>query len=291
MLRIVRIVRVLRTGQDWAVITCLKAMIHGLAHSTHSFGAALVLLGGAMYIFALVFMTGTLQYIKTLQPADMEIQSIKDEVTLMSTYFGNISNTLWSLNLALAAGEDWNVMAESLMPAGVAYKVSFLAYILLILLGLMNILNGIFVSAAMQSSAMDKQLMIERMMRSRDVIAAEMVRLFVEADADGSGTISWEEFRTFMEDEKMQAYMLALEIDMSSAHKVFHLLDKDGSGELSIDDFVNGCIKLRGSAKMVDIATLEANTKKMLKQILHGIADLYKLHMMTSCNSDYDLEI
>merc|ERR1711971_178650 len=91
--------------------------------------------------------------------------------------------------------------------------------------------------------------------------------LFMEADTDRSGTLSWDEFLEFVGDEKIMAYFMALDLDMSSAGKIFHLLDKEKIGELELETFVDGCIKLRGSAKMVDIATVQAQNTKLMEVV------------------------
>merc|ERR1711976_331555 len=89
------------------------------------------------------------------------------------------------------------------------------------------------------------------------------VALFAEADVDKSGTVTWEEFQGYFRDEKIKAYFMALELDMTSAHKIFDLLDHDQSGELELVEFVEGCIQLRGNAKMVDISILQEGAKEL----------------------------
>mmetsp|Transcript_9489 Transcript_9489/g.15361 ORF Transcript_9489/g.15361 Transcript_9489/m.15361 type:complete len:93 (-) Transcript_9489:26-304(-) len=55
-------------------------------------------------------------------------------------------------------------------------------------------------------------------------------------------------------------------LDMSSIEKIFDLLDQEKTGELSVHDFVEGCIRLRGAAKMIDISVMQADYAAMLDQ-------------------------
>merc|ERR1719174_1613416 len=110
---------------------------------------------------------------------------------------------------------------------------------------------------------MNRELAIDSIMCKRETMIEDMVNLFLEADVDQSGTVSWEEFQTYLQDEKIKAYFMALELDMTSVVKIFDLLDNDATGELELVEFVEGCIKLRGNAKMVDFAALQLDQSKM----------------------------
>merc|ERR1719335_349068 len=55
------------------------------------------------------------------------------------------------------------------------------------------------------------------------------------------------------------------------AEQLFVLLDPHKSGEVSIDDFVKGCVRMKGGAKSVDIQTLLFQNKAMMD-------DLKKMH-------------
>ena len=54
---------------------------------------------------------------------------------------------------------------------------------------------------------------------------------------------------------------MSLELDMSSVVKIFDLLDVDKTRELELVAFVEGCIKLRGGAKVVDLSILHQDSR------------------------------
>lgn len=121
----------------------------------------------------------------------------------------------------------------------------------------MNVLNGIFVNAAVQSSRLNRELATDNQMRERTKLVQQIAHLFFEADRDNSGNLSWDEFLDFMDDEEVQAYFLALDLDMSSLDKIFVLLDKDDTGNIDLMEFLDGCLRLKGVAKTVDIVMLK----------------------------------
>ena len=47
------------------------------------------------------------------------------------------------------------------------------------------------------------------------------------------------------------------------ARGLFNLLDADDSGSISVKEFIQGCLRLRGQAKSIDVATLIYMTKRM----------------------------
>merc|ERR1712151_1276283 len=81
-------------------------------------------------------------------------------------------------------------------------------------------------------------------------------QLFERVDADGSGCVDWEEFKECLETEEMRLYFEAFDLDIDEAEELFRLLDVDESGGVEFEEFVNGCFRLRGPAKAIDLAAL-----------------------------------
>merc|ERR1712232_1386220 len=165
-----------------------------------------------------------------------------------------------------------NETAVPIAVTGYLYKYFFLFYILFVTIGLLNILTGIFVHVAMQSSVMNREITIDEALSNRDNMVKEVTELFLEADADGSGVLSWREFEEFIQDEKIKAFFMTLELDISSCSKIFHLLDVSGDGTLSAHEFVEGCIEMRGMARKVDITLLQRENAALSKP-LDAISD------------------
>merc|ERR1719215_854331 len=79
---------------------------------------------------------------------------------------------------------------------------------------------------------------------------------FLAADIDKSGTLSWDEFRTYLQDRKVKAYFQSMDLDVSQAHVLFELLDSDGSDQVELQEFLDGCMRLKGNAKSIDLNKL-----------------------------------
>lgn len=84
-----------------------------------------------------------------------------------------------------------------------------------------------------------------------------------ESDVDGSGTVSEQEFEQYSQDRRVQAYFSALDLDVTDAKELFKLLDVDASGGVSVNEFVQACMRLRGSAKSMDLQFLMYESKRL----------------------------
>ena len=74
-----------------------------------------------------------------------------------------------------------------------------------------------------------------------------MVKAFAEADADASGHLSAEEFKEVFSRSGMKRKLNRLGVEQAELDHLFVSIDEDGSGEVSVDEVIEGFIKLRNS--------------------------------------------
>ena len=85
----------------------------------------------------------------------------------------------------------------------------------------------------------------------------DMVRsMFVSIDKADEGKISWETFFHSLHEPNMLAFLSRLELDVLDVAQFFEILSDDGQCLVDMDTFVMGCIKMRGSAKSMDLLGL-----------------------------------
>merc|ERR1719343_177280 len=94
-----------------------------------------------------------------------------------------------------------------------------------------------------------------------------MQQVFNELDTNSSGSLTLDEFEKHIEDDKIMAYLRTLEIDVSQVKTLFTLLDVDNTGEVDIDEFVGGCLRLRGGATSMDLAVLKYQVEWILRNV------------------------
>eukprot|EP00928_Gymnodinium_smaydae_P086320 TRINITY_DN7035_c0_g1_i1.p1 TRINITY_DN7035_c0_g1~~TRINITY_DN7035_c0_g1_i1.p1 ORF type:complete len:744 (+),score=149.19 TRINITY_DN7035_c0_g1_i1:94-2325(+) len=269
--RVLRVIRLLRVAGVFApckaVIRTLQTIIYSLSGSASSFVSALVVLFLFLFIFAISFMQGVKGYIATATPDERLTKHFQNTVLTMEEHYGTMEATLWTLLAAVSGGYDWSEVAKPISSIGGFYKLGFLLYVVFVLFALLNILTGIFVNVSIDSCKMNREIVIEEAITNKKSLVKQIVHLFHEADADSSGTLSLDEFEEFFQDEAIRAFFMSLDLDMSNARTIFEVIDTTGDGELDIEEFVQGCIDLRGGARKVDISMLQRENQQLFKRL------------------------
>jgi Ca2+-binding EF-hand superfamily protein len=136
----------------------------------------------------------------------------------------------------------------------------------------LNIVTAIFVDTAMQSQQHYKELLIQENVAKKTMYTSHLREVFRKIDHDASGFVTQEEVEYFLMDPTLNLYLESIDIFPNDARALFQMLDDDESGEVSIDEFCDGCLRLKGEAKSYDIHCLLYGVRK-----LHGrIDDLYE---------------
>eukprot|EP00747_Dinoflagellata_sp_TGD_P192749 gnl/TRDRNA2_/TRDRNA2_58023_c0_seq1.p2 gnl/TRDRNA2_/TRDRNA2_58023_c0~~gnl/TRDRNA2_/TRDRNA2_58023_c0_seq1.p2 ORF type:complete len:218 (-),score=47.40 gnl/TRDRNA2_/TRDRNA2_58023_c0_seq1:195-848(-) len=105
------------------------------------------------------------------------------------------------------------------------------------------------------------------MMSNKEAYVQRLQDVFRRIDEHHSGDITIEELHKHLCDEHIQAYLSTLELDSADAWTLFKLLDTDETNVISIEDFVEGCMKLKGAAKSIDMAQMKLENKWMMKKM------------------------
>jgi len=133
-------------------------------------------------------------------------------------------------------------------------------------LAILNVVTGVFVEQATKNAQRDRDLFIQDQLQKRSQYITDVMTIFHEADDDHSGLVTLQEFETHLEDKQVQAFFTSLDIDTTATRRLFRLMDLDGSGAVSPEEFVTGCMCLKGNAKTMDVAALMFAHNRSMKQ-------------------------
>jgi hypothetical protein len=202
-----------------------------------------------LLVVGLVFVEGTMWYVVANPVWDANTDQ------LMKT-FGSISRASISLLKALTGGDDWGNIYDCAVTLGFFYQVFFLVFIVYCLIALMNIVTAVFVDSMMETSKSDRDCVIQTEIKAKGVFLDNMRNIFDSVDEDGSGEVDFAELELQMTKPDIGAYFAGLGVDVDQVGRLFRLLDEDDSGSISRNEFIYGCLRLRGEAKSLDIALL-----------------------------------
>ena len=65
----------------------------------------------------------------------------------------------------------------------------------------------------------------------------------------------------------MSAFFATIDIETDDAWLLFSLIDNDKSGCIDLEEFVSGCLTLKGSAKAIQMAQLSYENKTVLTMV------------------------
>jgi len=206
-----------------------------------------------VFIFSIIFNNGVASHFDSIDITDAKAV---DSASKIAVEFGSLYDSMCALWAAISGGNDWMYYGQLLRMNGDG-EIYFLIlnfYVAFCVVGMFNVVTGVFVDSAVCTRTQDEivQGYIEEMKSMTDAIKS----FLKEADTDCSGTLSFDEFQWHMNDPHVRAYFNGLDIDPDEAKVIFTLLDSDNSGDIQIEELVNGTIKLKGYATKLDMMAL-----------------------------------
>jgi hypothetical protein len=252
--RILRLVRIVRVIRAMRFVEDLRTLIHSVFGSFRPFFWFIMMMLLLIYISAVQFTQIVSDYkidLNKNNPADAKAIEELDE------YFGSLSRAILSLFASVSGGVDWQVVLDPLIDnISPLLGIVFCAFISFAVFALLNVVTGIFVQSAMTAARQSNE----------SYVVTHVKELFRDADADGSGTLTRKEFESQVNTKPMREYFKHLDIDISEANSLFNLLDSNGDGGVSLDEFVNVSLRLRGEARALEMEVLKRTVAELLKK-------------------------
>merc|ERR1719410_2275445 len=147
------------------------------------------------------------------------------------------------------------------------YSFLLLSFITFAVLALLNVITAVFIDAALRRSQNDRELAVQQELESTDELVRVIQEVFEELDANQSGSLTIEEFQKYIEDDKIQAVFRSRHINLGHVQTLFFLLDVDDTGDVDMEEFVQGVLRLKGGATSMDLAVLTHRVEHILHKL------------------------
>eukprot|EP00435_Cladocopium_sp_Y103_P033767 s554_g8.t1 len=280
VLRIVRIVRVVRVIRIMKFFRELRMMIFSTLNSLQSVVWIFFFLFVLFYMFGIAFTSSVVNFLDTLERRQDPAYSS------LLKYFGSLDTSILTLYMSMTGGQNWGVFYEALttVPGGELSCILFILYVTFALFAVVNIVTGVFVDTALQSSKNDREVAIQDEVEHKKAYLNHLRELFEAIDVSAEGMISRDTLQHAFQHETIVAYFNSLKIDAPDATTLFDLLDYDQSGEIDLEEFLHGCYSLHGDASHLEAKILQMEVrfvKDMLMKLMDDFQDLRKRRVHT----------
>mmetsp|Transcript_152775 Transcript_152775/g.265427 ORF Transcript_152775/g.265427 Transcript_152775/m.265427 type:complete len:281 (+) Transcript_152775:37-879(+) len=249
LIRVIRLIRITRLVRLVRLVEELGTIMSSILASLTALFWTLLLLMMLMYVVS-VFFTQII----------LELDEDAEHVEEIRYWYGRLPRSMLTMFECIAGGVSWDeVVTPLIQDISPFVGVVFAIYIAFCVFAMLNMATGVFVDRAITKAQEDT-----------DAYTANHISdLFFTDVGDG---VSFDEFSDKMEAPEMQEYFKSINVDPSEAKTLFALLDFDGSGTINPDELVNGCLRLRGSAKSLDMC-----------QLIHGVNQMHKDILQNQC--------
>merc|ERR1719421_1746973 len=102
----------------------------------------------------------------------------------MRDKYGSVPSAMMQLFMAMSGGMDWGDAYELLGALDPMYRVMFFVYIFFMVFAVVNVVTGIFVDTAIQSSLCDREVVMSELLADKEDQMQKLQELFMEMDED-----------------------------------------------------------------------------------------------------------
>mmetsp|Transcript_4907 Transcript_4907/g.9918 ORF Transcript_4907/g.9918 Transcript_4907/m.9918 type:complete len:272 (-) Transcript_4907:38-853(-) len=151
------------------------------------------------------------------------------------------------------------------------FSLFFLFYRCVLGFAVLNVVNAVFIQQTMKTANSDEELAFRQKQKDWATYANKVKKLFQSMDSSGDGAINFDEFSKLVASPKLKFWMSQLELEYHDLLSLFEFLD-NGDGQITLNEFIDGAAKLRGSAKAIDIWRIETKVEVLFEEVLSQLA-------------------
>ncbi|CAE7835317.1 Scn10a [Symbiodinium necroappetens] len=173
-----------------------------------------------------------------------------------NSYFGSLIETMLSLFMSISDGVSWENVISPLLHISPVWGILYTFYVSFIYFAVLNVLTAVFCQTAIESAQNDHATAIHSIMAHKESHLEKIRILFSELGDERSDVITYAMLERKMMAPETQRYFESLGLEIWDVWTFFKLLDHDQDGNVHLEQFLEGCLRLRGQASSVDVARL-----------------------------------
>eukprot|EP00434_Breviolum_minutum_P011077 symbB.v1.2.009774.t1/scaffold630.1/size178988/3 len=252
----------MRLMRVFRFIMAFRTLIASISDTLKSLFWALMLLAVIVYVFAVLFTQAVNDYIQDPNSPPLP----EREQLAAQRYYASLGDTMLSLFMSIANGVSWHELVAPLRNISIVWVLLFLFYIFFTYFAVLNVVTAVFCQTAVESAQNDHASMVHSVLKHKQAHLDKLRQLFQTLGDEATGVITFKMLEEKMNTPEVRAYFEVLGLDVWDAWSFFKLLDLDQRGDVEIEQFLMGCLRLRGNAKSIDLCKLIHDQAWLLKQ-------------------------
>jgi len=273
IMRLIRLVRLLKlTKELWMV--------------TSSLGHAMKILAWVFVVMAMLLYISAMLVTAEVGANNSLYNAYYTKVIYENTrhgwdhelYFKTIFRSMFTL-FQMMTLESWtDDIARHVVRNQPGMMVFIIIFLGVLTFGLMNVVIAIVVENTLAQAERDEKKLAKARERDRLKVFSQLRDIFVEADVDQSGSLDVQEVIDVIAKPEIYNKLKMIEFPVENPVQIFTLLDYDDSGELSIDEFISGCLRMKGAAKSKDLLVAQVAVDQMKRSFDAFSEEMHTCH-------------
>lgn len=257
-LQVLKIIRLLRLIRFVPILHELWLVSNGLLNALTVLTWICAILFIFIYMFAIVCTLTIGQNDELYDPYYQESGGWDHEI-----YFGNTARSMFTLVQVLTL-DDWadgvvrHVLSQQPWMAAI-----FIVFILIVAMGFMAITVGVIVENTLHTTAEDEEYLNSIKEKDRQAVYGQLREIFEDADTDGSGSLDLGEVEKATSKPEVYNKLKMIDFPVEDPQEVFDLLAFQRPQELTIEEFISGCMRMKGQAKSRDLLVAQVSLDGM----------------------------
>lgn len=274
LLRMVRILRILRVLRLFKQCDQLMLLATGLMESMQMVIWIMLLMFMFMLIFA-IFLTDVVgnQAFKFRHPAEIE------------EYFGGVLKTLITLFQFLTL-DNWSSITREVTDTLPWMRIFFVAYVSIAAFAMLSLLTGVIVDHMTEVSAMQQEEGKAEQEEELKLFVTSFEKFLAQGPKQRQG-ISREDLAKIMQDHNLLDIFCQFGVNLvgHEVNEFFELLDRDGDGWISMNEFNNGILRLREEKpKAKDVLRIRYAAERVARHLEGGEGEAITMRKLAEVN-------
>jgi len=274
LVRLARIVRVLRVLRLFRYFKELVLLAKGILGALKALVWSFVLMFIILYVGS-ILTTSWYNYVARESPKDADGD--------LQIWFGSIGNSMLTL-FQLITLEDWPEVVRGSMDVWSLSWLFLVPFMMLTNVSLLNAVTAVVVEKVFTIANAEGGQEVKRLEKNRKGLLRKVKRVCDTIGVDADSNLNKEDFVKAIGKPNVTVHLRELGIDTFDARELFDCLDTDESGDLTVTEFVDGCLRAVGPALskhllqfQYDIIRSHKHKKLLLEETQMLVAKLLKV--------------